>query len=66
MSGFSPLCSHCGIQLPAELLFTKEKRTLIEADELKARKVLEEVAAEREKKMRDGGAAGGAVAGSMF
>ena len=36
--------------MPAELLFTKEEKARIEADELRARKALEEADAERKKK----------------
>jgi uncharacterized Zn finger protein (UPF0148 family) len=50
VSRVSPLCSYCGARLPAEMLFTKEEKERIEADDLRARKALEEADAERKKK----------------
>lgn len=50
VSRLSLLCSYCGARLPAELLFTKEEKARIEADDLRARKALEEADAERKKK----------------
>ena len=50
VSRLSPLCSYCGARLPAELLFSKEEKERIEADELRARKAIEEEDAEKTKK----------------
>jgi len=48
ISGYSPLCNHCGAKISADLLFTEEKKTVIDADELRAKQALE--AAEEERK----------------
>ena len=50
LSRVSPLCSYCGARLPTELLFTKEEKARIEADELKTRNALDAAEAERTKK----------------
>lgn len=49
LSRHSPLCSFCGVKLPAELLFTPEEKKRIEADEKKTTERLEQIQAEREK-----------------
>jgi hypothetical protein len=50
ISRLSPLCSYCGARLPSELLFSEEEKERIEADDLRARKALEEADAERKRK----------------
>ena len=50
VSRVSPLCSYCGARLPTELLFTKEEKARIEADELKTRNALDAAEADRTKK----------------
>jgi len=50
LSGFSPLCAHCGAKVPVELLFSREEKVAIEADEARARDALAAVEKDQEQK----------------
>jgi hypothetical protein len=50
LSGLSPLCSHCGAKVPAELLFSREEKTKIEAEEARAKNALAVVEKDYEQK----------------
>lgn len=53
VSGFSPLCNYCGAAIPASLRFTAAEKHAIEAEEQKAKQLLEEREAERIKKAKE-------------
>jgi hypothetical protein len=49
LSGFSPRCNHCGAAIPAQLLFSAEKKAAIEAEEWRAKQALAAAEAARAK-----------------
>jgi hypothetical protein len=64
LSGFSPLCNHCGFALPPHLLFSADEKGKIEAEELRSRQVIEQLESERKKKAEAAGRA--AIAASLL
>jgi predicted amidophosphoribosyltransferase len=53
ISRISLLCNLCGARVPSDLLFSAEERIKIEADERRAKELLESREAERNKRMKD-------------
>ena len=63
MSRFLPRCSFCQASVPAQLLYTKEERARIEAEEKKAKERLAAIEAKR--KSREAESADGWVPPSI-
>ena len=53
MSGFSLLCNNCGAAIPVARRFSEGEKRKIEADEQRAKELLEQMEAERIKKAKE-------------